>query len=187
MISGRKNAWELVLEWGGSRSVGIAGEEVVEDTVEESVTVVYTDGSCLGNGRRDPKAGIGVWFGTDDARNVSRRLNKDEIGEKATNNRAELAAIRVAIETVKGRLVIKSDSRYSIDCMTKWVPGWRKKGWRTSKGKPVENRDLIEDTYACMVQHGAVTFEHVKAHTGRQDPDSIGNDGADQLARRACV
>ena len=76
---------------------------------------VYTDGSCSNNGKSNAKAGIGVYFGDNDSRNVSERING-----KQTNNRAELLAILKAGQIIgKDNVTIVSDS----DPQTITVPG----------------------------------------------------------------
>lgn len=70
-----------------------------------------------------------------------------------TNNIGELAAIQKVLAATEGPITIRSDSQYAINCLTKWAPGWRRNGWRTGKksgGKPVANRELIEDILAHM-------------------------------------
>ncbi|KAI0708093.1 ribonuclease H-like domain-containing protein [Cerioporus squamosus] len=141
--------------------------------------VVYTDGSCRGNGRPGSTAGVGVWWGVDDPRNVSERCPGDQ-----TNNRAELLSIiRVLEKAPKDRpLEIRSDSQYSISCMTQWVPGWKARGWKKPDGKPVLNLALIQ--YADLlleerrrVLKQVVEFTKILAHSGVE-----GNEAADRLA-----
>jgi hypothetical protein len=83
-------------------------------------------------------------------------------------------------------LRICTDSEYSINCLTKWVSGWRKRDWKTSEGKPVVHRVLLE---AILKELEGVPhqFVHVKAHTGGEDTDSKWNDMADQLANKAAT
>jgi ribonuclease HI len=76
-------------------------------------------------------------------------------------------------------VVVRTDSRYLIDALTKWVWGWRKRGWVTASGSPVANRELIEALVAAQDQLDAVRFEWVKGHNGDE-----GNERADDLARR---
>ena len=83
------------------------------DTTIYDPLTVYTDGSCIHNGKKNARAGIGVYFGKGDIRNVSRRIEG-----KQTNNRAELFAIIKAIECTKCNLVICSDSEYAIKGIT---------------------------------------------------------------------
>ena len=83
--------------------------------------IVYTDGACINNGKKNAKAGYGVFFGDMDSRNKSVPI----IEGKITNQVAELSAIIDAVETIittddKTNIIIKTDSRYCIDCVTKW-------------------------------------------------------------------
>ena len=64
-----------------------------------------------------------------------------------TNNRMELTAALALLEAIKelprpDQLSIRTDSRYLIDGFSKWLPGWKRKGWRTASGGAVLNRDL---------------------------------------------
>jgi len=72
-------------------------------------------------------------------------------------------------------LVIRTDSRYLIDGLERWIHGWKRKGWRTASGGPVLNRDLWEELDAARLPD--VRFQHVKGHSG--DPD---NDRCDAIA-----
>ncbi|KAI0682197.1 hypothetical protein BC835DRAFT_1300074 [Cytidiella melzeri] len=84
---------------------------------------VYTDGSCLNNGAANACAGAGVWYGTDDSRNLAIRVP----GPTQTNQAGEVLAIqRVAALTPPSRpLHIISDSRYAIDGLTTHLQKWR--------------------------------------------------------------
>jgi len=140
---------------------------------------IYTDGSSLGNGRNGASAGVGVFFGVGDQRNVSEPLE----GPRQTNQRAELTAIQRALEIVPTTRAIQivTDSKYSIDCVTKWCNGWEKNGWMNAKREPVENQDLIKATLAKIRERQrlgvATDFTWIKGHS--KDP---GNDAADELA-----
>lgn len=102
---------------------------------------IYTDGSSLSNGKTTAWGGVGVFFGPADKRNISEPLS----GTKQTNQRAELMAMVRALDVAPKdrRIVIVSDSKYSIDCVTDWFRNWRKNGWVNSAKKPVENKDLV--------------------------------------------
>lgn len=87
-----------------------------------------------------------------------------------TNNRGELTAILRALQLYPQRpLTICSDSKYSINCLTEWLPVWRSrfgsnpKNWKTSTGEPVSNIDLLTDIEPLLK---SVKFEHVRAHQG---------------------
>jgi len=142
----------------------------------------YTDGSALGNGKKNARAGVGVWFSDNDPRNISEPLT----GVVQTNNRAELTGIKRALEmlnTSKSEdITIASDSQYSINCVTKWIMKWKTSGWKTSKGKEVKNKDLIVSIDRLMGSFKHLQFMYVKAHTNKTDIHSIGNSQADKLA-----
>ncbi|KAK8025658.1 hypothetical protein PG990_003481 [Apiospora arundinis] len=139
---------------------------------------IYTDGSSLSNGRADAVAGVGVFFGAGDPRNISERLE----GELQTNQRAELTAILRALEQVSDDQDIRifSDSNYSINCVTKWYINWEKNGWKT-QGKVVKNKDLVELIRAKIRDRDALgtntLFQWIKGHA-----NDAGNVAADQLA-----
>lgn len=150
--------------------------EQMQSTTEH---VVYTDGACRGNGRAGSLAGVGVWWGNNDHRNISERCPGVQ-----TNNRAELIAIIRVLETApmsNTPLRIKSDSQYSIKCVEEWLPNWIKRNWRSSAGAPVKNVDLVMylstllDLRARSGQK--IILEHVRGHRGEE-----GNEGADALA-----
>ena len=104
--------------------------------------VICTDGSSLANGQAGAVGGIGVYFGPQNKLNISEALP----GTKQTNQRAELTAIYRALEVAPcdRRIVIRSDSNYSIKCVEEWFQNWRRNGWVNASKKPVENRDLIQ-------------------------------------------
>lgn len=163
---------------------------------------IYTDGSSLSNGQANAWGGVGVYFGPADKRNISEPLT----GTKHTNQRAELTAIVRALEVAPKdrRVVIVTDSRYSIDCVTNWFHNWQRNGWVNSSRKPVENKDLVqkildqleerirlnshreEESEAALSEDkqshwdrgpGGVRFEWVKGHAKDE-----GNSAADLLA-----
>lgn len=148
---------------------------------EKEFTVIWTDGSSRGNGQTGASAGYGVYFGPNDPRNVSARLP----GPRQTNQRAELLAIIRALESVDEaeRVVIKSDSQYSIDCFTTWHQAWSRNGWRNSKKQAVENKDLVQRGLALInSRSGKTKLVKVKAHIG-----TVGNEMADQLANEGAM
>jgi ribonuclease HI len=79
--------------------------------------------------------------------------------------------------------VIYTDSDYSINCLTKWIPGWVSRGWKTSSGTDVLHRDLIEDISTRLTKFKSHRFFHVRAHTGGADDLSRNNDVVDRMAR----
>ena len=96
-----------------------------------------------------------------------------------TNNRMELMAAIQALEALTRPVPVRlhTDSRYLLDGVTKWVPGWQRNGWKTAKRQPVKNVDLWQRLVAAMAPH-QIAWQWVKGHNG--DP---GNERADELAR----
>lgn len=148
---------------------------------------VYTDGSCSDNGQPNARAGIGIWFGENDERNVSLELK----GKNLTNNIAELTAILYVFRILKKEIKnneninIYSDSKYSIDSLTKWAPSWNKNNWKKKDNTEIKNLELIKKLYKYFVKYKNIKLHHVKAHTNFEDDHSIGNDHADTLAGEA--
>ncbi|KAM9053588.1 ribonuclease H1 isoform 2-T4 [Megaptera novaeangliae] len=147
------------------------------DGSEGHSVVVYTDGCCSSNGRRRARAGIGVYWGPGHPLNVGIRLPG-----RQTNQRAEIHAACKAIEQAKAqninKLVLYTDSMFTINGITNWVQGWKKSGWRTSTGKEVINKEDFMELDR-LVQGMDVQWMHVPGHSG-----FIGNEEADRLARQ---
>ena len=147
---------------------------------------VFTDGACSNNGRPGAKGGYACWF--PEHRDLSTAV-KLSPAEPQTNQRAELSGIRAAIVILDDKgyhdqdIVIYTDSDYSINCLTKWIPGWVSRGWKTSAGGSVLHRDLIEDTSNRLSKFKSYRFVHVRAHTGGEDDLSKNNDVVDRMAR----
>ncbi|XP_071067947.1 ribonuclease H1 isoform X2 [Dasypus novemcinctus] len=146
------------------------------DDSEGEFVVVYTDGCCSCNGRMRARAGIGVYWGPGHPLNVGIRLPG-----RQTNQRAEIHAACKAIEQAKAqninKLVLYTDSMFTINGITNWVQGWKKNGWKTSTGKDVINKeDFVE--LERLTQGMDIQWMHVPGHSG-----FIGNEEADRLAR----
>ncbi len=101
-----------------------------------------------------------------------------------TNNMGELMAVLDLLrqtEGVEDDLLVLCDSQYVINSLTKWMPGWKRKGWRKADGKPVQNVELLQELDAALAGR-RVTFEWVKGHAGHDL-----NEAADARARAAAV
>ncbi|TFL03368.1 ribonuclease H-like domain-containing protein, partial [Pterulicium gracile] len=142
--------------------------------------IVYCDGACPNNGNPGAIAGVGVWWGGGDSRNLSERCPGPQ-----TNNRAELIAIIRVLEIAPAArsLTIKTDSKYCIQSIVDWLPRWRTNGFKLANGKPAQNQPLIKYLDALMQNRRAkgqrVELFHVRGHQGE-----TGNEGADFLANR---
>ena len=131
------------------------------------------DGACSGN------PGPGGWGAL--LRFEDGSVHEMGGAERATtNNRMELTAALALLEALAElprhpSLTIRTDSRYLIDGFSKWMPGWKRKGWRTASGGAVLNRDLWEQLDRARLRDVPLTY--VKGHSG--DPD---NDRCDAIA-----
>lgn len=149
--------------------------------------LVYTDGSCSQNGKPGAIGGIGIYFPNKELPSVSKIFPLNN----CTSQRTELYAILTTLRYIKShfdmksyKICIKTDSEYSINCLTKWVFGWVKRDWLKQNGEPVLNKELIETIFRYLQKY-QVIFKHVSAHTRGTDKDSRGNAEADRLATSA--
>lgn len=102
--------------------------------------VVYTDGCCSANGRKSARAGVGVYWGRNHPLNVAERLEG-----RQTNQRAEIQAACRALELAQEnhiqKLVLYTDSKFTINGVTNWVRSWKVNGWRLKSGGTVINKE----------------------------------------------
>lgn len=127
------------------------------------------DGSALGN----PGPAGWAWYVDDSCWAAGG-------WKHATNNQAELTAVLQlfrATAHLSDDLLILCDSQYVINCVTKWMPGWKRKGWRKADGKPVLNVELLREIDAVLVGR-TYRFEWVKGHANHPL-----NEAADSRAR----
>lgn len=134
---------------------------------------IFSDGACKGN------PGPGGW-------GVLLRMGDNEkelSGSEAdtTNNRMEMTAVVRGLEalTEPCKVTVCSDSKYVIDGMTKWIHGWKKKGWINASKKPVRNADIWHELIEAAAPH-TIDWQWVKGHSGHAE-----NDRVDQLASDA--
>ena len=136
----------------------------------ESIAIeAATDGACSGN------PGPGGWGGLiifDDKSEL-------EIGgseQNTTNNRMELTAAIKTLEKLKNyklkeNFKLRTDSKYVIEGYTKWIINWKKNGWKTSSGKPVQNLDLWQKIDQLRIN--GLIMEYVKGHSGDKQNDRV--------------
>lgn len=132
---------------------------------------VHTDGACLGN------PGPGGWAALLRFQGRERELVGGE--PHTTNNRMELMAAISALEGLREpcTIILYTDSQYVRQGITLWMANWLRRGWKTSGGDPVRNRDLWERLQLATTRH-RIDWRWVKGHSG--DPD---NERVDELAR----
>ena len=163
---GPAGLWGLI-----SYLTNLGGCRVAAEPVR--VVAAACDGACSGN---PGPGGWGALLRFEDG-------SVQELGgadPATTNNRMELTAALALLESLTALprhpdLAIRTDSKYLIDGFSKWIQGWKRKGWRTASGSPVLNRDLWE--LLDQARLSGVPLIHVKGHSG--DPD---NDRCDVIA-----
>ncbi|TFH56333.1 RNase H family protein [Glutamicibacter arilaitensis] len=136
--------------------------------------IAAADGSALGN----PGPAGWAWYVDQD--------NWAAGGwDHGTNNMGELQAVlelfRATEHLPEEELRILCDSQYAINCISKWMPGWKKKGWKKADGKPVLNQDILKELDQAIAGR-KYTFEWVKGHAGHDL-----NEAADDHARAAAT
>jgi ribonuclease HI len=136
---------------------------------------MWTDGACKGN------PGVGGWgvllrYG----RHEKELFGGDPL---TTNNRMELTAVIEGLRalTRPSRVELHVDSSYVMNGIQKWLPGWKRNGWRTADKKPVKNVELWKALDEELARH-EVNWTWVRGHSG--DP---GNERADQLANKGVL
>ena len=134
---------------------------------------IFTDGACRGN------PGPGGWAALLRYGDTEKMCSGAQ--EQTTNNRMELMAAIEGLEQLKKPMdvVLTTDSQYVKDGITKWIDGWKKKGWITSQKKPVKNVDLWKRLDEAVANH-SVEWKWVKGHSGH-----IENEMVDQAANIA--
>jgi len=134
---------------------------------------IFTDGACSGN------PGPGGWGAL--LRYNGREKELSGGAAHTTNNRMEMMAAICALEALSRncRVRLSTDSKYLCDGITRWLPGWRQRGWKTANRQPVKNVDLWQRLEALAAGHD-VEWVWVKGHSGH-----VENERVDQLAREA--
>lgn len=137
------------------------------------VIVAAADGSSLSN----PGPAGWAWFVDGDRWAAGG-------WKHATNNKAELMAVLDLLRQTRDAgddLLVLCDSQYVINALTKWMPGWKRKGWKKADGKPVSNVEIMKALDEAM-RGRRVRFEWVKGHAGH-----VLNEAADRRANAAAV
>ena len=141
------------------------------DKLDEAVEI-FTDGACSGNPGPGGWGALLRWHGN------GRELSGGD--PATTNNRMELMAAIMALESLKRPVQARlyTDSIYVRDGITKWLPSWKKRNWRTADKKPVKNVDLWQRLEAALGPH-QVEWHWVRGHAGHTE-----NERVDLLARQ---
>lgn len=141
--------------------------------------LIWTDGAC----RRNP--GPGGWAAIVVGAGGGGPVELSGGEPATTNNRMEYTAALEGLRALPAgsSACIVTDSRLLLDSMTKWIHGWKRKGWRTAAGEPVKNQDLVMALDAEIGRHASVRWHWVRGHeTGAEHAHKALNDRADRLA-----
>lgn len=156
---------------GAAREEHLTLSQVLEKYAGGPQTGVFTDGSSV------PNPGPGGWgvVWVEEGGVVEQRHGHDP---QTTNNRMELMALIEAYKLLPedARTPVLTDSRLCVDTITKWAPGWERKGW-TKKSGPIKNLELIQELLALYRAHPDCSLEWIAAHSGH-----LWNEYADSLA-----
>lgn len=138
-----------------------------------SKVLMHTDGACRGN---PGPGGWGVVLGFGDSEKTLKGYEP-----QTTNNRMELTAVIEGLRALKRPCDIElyTDSKYVMQGINDWLPGWKRNGWKTAARKPVKNIDLWQQLDSEVQRHD-IAWRWVKGHSG-----NVGNEHADRLANAA--
>ena len=133
---------------------------------------IYTDGACKGN------PGPGGWGALIVNGNVQNEIFGSE--KNTTNNRMEIKAVIMALETIEvdDEITVFTDSKYVQKGINEWIKNWKINGWRSSNKKSVKNKDLwiqLDDLTSKL----KINWVWIKGHSGH-----LGNERADFLANQ---
>ena len=134
--------------------------------------IIYTDGACSGN------PGPGGWGAILMYKGVKKEISGGS--KDTTNNIMEVTAVIEGLKMLKYRCEVEiySDSNYVVNAFNQgWIYNWIKKGWKTSGGEDVKNKELWEELLNLIKMHN-VKFIKVKGHS-----DNEYNNRCDELAR----
>ncbi|MCK9529744.1 MAG: ribonuclease HI [Gammaproteobacteria bacterium] len=143
----------------------------------DELVEMFTDGACRGN------PGPGGWGVVLRYKGKEKTLHGGE--RHTTNNRMELTAAIRGLEALNRACAVRltTDSKYVMDGVTKWLPGWKKRGWITADKKPVKNVDLWQQLDEATARH-RVEWQWVRGHTGHPEnelADALANRGIDEM------
>tara|TARA_E500000318_G_scaffold2060_1_gene2809 strand:- start:114943 stop:115434 length:492 start_codon:yes stop_codon:yes gene_type:complete len=133
---------------------------------------LFTDGACSGN------PGPGGWAFLLRHPRSGKAVERSGGERETTNNRMELTAVIEGLSALTRFSVVElySDSQYVLKGLKEWMPGWKKKGWKTASKQPVKNVDLWKQLDSLKDEH-EIRFHWVKGHAGHPE-----NERVDELA-----
>lgn len=146
---------------------------------------VYSDGGCRGN------PGPGAWGAMGQAPDGLVFFESSGFEFHTTNNRMELTGAIESLKALENELqeqnlgmnhaaFLYSDSKYVVDGISKWVPGWKARGWKKADKKTPENVELWQSFDEVAARFSNLEFKWVKGHSGHPQ-----NEHCDLLANKA--
>lgn len=143
----------------------------IQNYMSKAKIHLYTDGSCLGN------PGPGGWAALLRYQKTEKMFSGSQLA--TTNNQMELMAVIQGLKALSKpcHVEIYTDSKYVLDGFTKWLEGWKKRGWKKSDKKPVMNKELWVALDENAASH-TLKWHWIKGHSGHDE-----NERVDQLAR----
>jgi len=160
--------------------------DTTKETNNDNKLYIFSDGGCKSNGKKlsskqEAVAAYSVFF-TDDNTSPFYKFNTTNLlDDEPTNNKAELSAILLIFEIIYDnielfkthKILICTDSMYSINCIDKWSKNWVKNNWKNAKGESVKNQDIIKNILEkkkyITDKNMEISFNHVFSHL--QEPD----------------
>lgn len=129
---------------------------------------IYTNSSCINNGKPHARGGIGVYFPSNEYPNVSLTYSTRQLLLPPTNQRCELVAINYSmiihwLHFRDQQCVIHTNSEYAVDSLTKYCNVWFQNGWKRTNGDPVKNADLLKPMHTLFVKNGNIQFHLIKS------------------------
>lgn len=170
----------------------------LSNDTETNTIYIFTDGSCKNNGKKGAKGGYGVFF-TDNTELPFCKLNcVHTLNEEPTNQKAELLGIHKTFQILHAnkdlflnvqKIIIATDSMYSIKCIKDWSKTWLKNNWKTSKGEIVKNNNIIKEILDMQEFFlNKIEYKHIFSHLSEpKNKDTIeyilwkGNDTIDKM------
>jgi ribonuclease HI len=134
---------------------------------EDGHVQIFVDGACTANATDHPVGSVGVIFNLQDSRNIAARIIPP-----AHNNLSEIYAVLLGLHAAKQfhltKVEIMTDSNLLVQTLNKWLPVWKRNGFKTAKNKPVKNLEYIKLIDLVASEFDSVKFTHVKGHSTSQ-------------------
>jgi ribonuclease HI len=133
---------------------------------DKTLVEIFTDGGC------SPNPGVGAWGALLRFGSVEKEISG--YAQSTTNNRMEITAALEALTSLKRDCKVRlwTDSQYLRQGITSWISNWKKRGWRTSAGKPVLNQDLWQALSAVCERH-EIDWRWVRGHSGHTENERV--------------